>query len=86
MEFVKFEKSNNKNKKYKAILKDDKGSFKSVHFGDTRYQQYKDTTGLGEYTHLDHNDDKRRRLYKSRHEKTRHNKHSASWFSDNYLW
>ena len=30
--------------------------------------------------------DNRRRLYKIRHEKTRHKKFSPSWFSDRILW
>ena len=31
-----------------------------VHFGDERYEQFKDK--LGEYSHLDHNDPKRKKI------------------------
>jgi hypothetical protein len=59
---------------------------KWVHFGDTRYQHYRDRTPLRLYSHLNHGDAARRRNFKSRHERTRHVKYSASWFADNYLW
>ena len=50
-------KSNLKFKKYAVyVLKD--GKRRLIHFGDARYQQYKDKIGL--YSHLDHNDKKRR--------------------------
>jgi hypothetical protein len=39
---MKIEKSEKKNKKYKV-----KHNGKYVHFGDSRFQQFKDTTGLG---------------------------------------
>jgi len=77
-----FKKSTRKYKKYMVKLND--GT--TVHFGDNRYSQYKDKTGLGLYTHLDHLDKDRRARYKKRHEGTRHKKYSASWFSDQYLW
>ncbi len=40
---------------------------RAIHFGDTRYQQYQDSTGLGLYSHLDHNDERRRAMYFLRH-------------------
>ena len=44
-------KSNRKYKKYMATIVDDNGTiYKNVHFGDTRYQQYKDKTPLGLYS------------------------------------
>lgn len=55
---IKFIKSPRKNKKYRAILPNNK----TVDFGDSRYQQYKDTTGLGLYTNKDHLDKERRQL------------------------
>lgn len=60
---VQFKKSTRKNKKYAAKTP----SGKWVHFGDTRYQQYRDITGLGLYSHLDHKDPKRRVAYRKRH-------------------
>lgn len=85
--FEGFRKSKRKNKKYDAILYDTENKrTKIISFGDSRYQHYKDTTGLGEYSNLDHNDEERRRLYRSRHYKTHKKKYSPSWFSWNYLW
>ena len=46
---IVFKKSNKKFKKYKAILPNGE----EVHFGDTRYQQYKDRTPLKLYSNLD---------------------------------
>lgn len=56
------QKSSRKNKKYMAIVDD-----KKIHFGDNRFQQYKDRTPLKLYSHLDHNDKKRRMNYFKRH-------------------
>lgn len=56
------QKSSRKNKKYMAIVDD-----KKIHFGDNRHQQYKDITSLKLYSHLDHNDKKRRMNYFKRH-------------------
>ena len=78
-----FQQSTRKHKKYMVWVSQ---LDKWIHFGDTRYQQYRDSTPLQLYTHLDHLDPERRRLYKARHEKTRHVKWSASWFADRYLW
>ena len=78
---IKFELSNQKNKKYKAILPNGQ----TVSFGDVRYQQYKDKTPLKAYSNLDHNDKKRRELYYKRHNKD-YPKFSAGYFSKKYLW
>jgi hypothetical protein len=75
------EKSTRKHKKYMAIFPD--GT--KVHFGDNRYQQFKDSTGLGVYSSLDHGDTERRKRYYSRHGKYA-TKRSAKWFSHKYLW
>ena len=56
---MKFEKSKLKNKKYSVITP--KG--KKINFGDKRFQQFKDSTGLGLYSDLDHNDKKRKKNY-----------------------
>ena len=53
-----------KYKKYSVyVLKD--GKRRLIHFGDTRYQHFKDR--IGHYSHLDHNDKKRRENYYKRH-------------------
>lgn len=85
--FSRFEKSNSKNKKYDAILKNKKtGREKRVPFGDTRYEQFRDRTGLNLYSNLDHNDLNRRHLYLARHEKDMDNKFSSSYFAARFLW
>jgi len=75
-------KSKAKNKKYSVYIMKD-GKKKLIHFGDSRFSQYKDK--LGEYSHLDHNDKKRRELYYKRHGKAT-SKDSARYFSHKYLW
>jgi hypothetical protein len=57
---------------------------KKVYFGDQRYEQYYDK--MGYYSDLNHLDNKRRRLYKSRHQKDRFRTGSAGWFADKILW
>ena len=59
---IKIEPSTSGNKKYKAFVGD-----RIIHFGDKRYGQYKDSTGVGKYSKLDHNDKKRRKNYFNRH-------------------
>lgn len=91
-----FKKSNRKYKKYMV----ETPSGKTVHFGDTRYKQFKDATGLNLYTHLDHGDEKRRTNFLRRMKAIRNNnrnskegsqplwedKNSALYYSVNYLW
>ena len=85
---IEFKKSNMKNKKYAAILEHKSSKRKkTINFGDCRYKQYKDTTGLGLYSHKDHLDKKRRDAYKLRHHKDiRDGEFSAGYFSMNFLW
>ena len=85
---VGFERGTAKHKKYKALLEHkDSGKKISVHFGDVRYQQYRDSTGMGIYTHLNHGDPWRRAKYRMRHKKhVREDYYSPSWFSYYYLW
>jgi hypothetical protein len=71
--------SNRKNKKYMV-----KVGNKWVHFGDRRYQHYRDSTPLKAFSKLDHGDDKRRELYYKRHGKAK--PLSAKYFSHKYLW
>ena len=84
---IRFERSRTRGKKYDSIIEDKVTKRQQrVPFGDVSFQQYRDTTGLKLYSRLDHNDPKRRAAYKARHEKTRHKKFSASWYSDTFLW
>ena len=74
--------SNAKNKKYSVfVLKDNKK--KLIHFGDKRYQQFKDKIGF--YKKLDHNDPKRKKLYFIRHGKST-DKNTAKYWSNKILW
>lgn len=70
-----------KHKKYRVILNDE------THrdFGDKRHFQYRDRTPLKAYSHLDHNDKKRRELYYKRHNKDGP-PYSPDWLSKKYLW
>jgi hypothetical protein len=56
------------------------------HFGDTRYEHYRDTTPLRLYAHLNHHDRRRRNLYRVRHERDRHVVGSSGWLADKFLW
>ena len=86
-EFVKIVKSEAKNKKYAAILKNKKtGRFKTVNFGQKFFEQYRDSTGLGLYSHLDHDDEKRRDNFKKRFGRLLDKKYTATWFANKYLW
>jgi hypothetical protein len=83
---IKFQKSDKPAKKYKATFIDPKTKReKTVYFGDPKYQQFKDSTPLKLYKHLDHNDPKRRELYYMRHPKD-YPKYSPDWLSKKYLW
>jgi len=75
-------KSTHKNKKYMAVFDNGKPT---IHFGDNRYEQFKDSTNLKLYSNLDHNDIKRKNAYYSRHGKDAI-LYSAKWFSHKYLW
>ncbi len=75
-------KSKSKNKKYSVyVLKNDKKRL--IHFGDSRYGQYKDKIGV--YSSLDHGDKQRRKNYHSRHGKAT-DKNTAKYWSHKILW
>ena len=88
--YMNFKKSKVKNKKYSVITP--KG--KKIDFGDKRFQQFKDTTGLGLYSDLDHNDKKRKKNYCKRSgnikdkkgDLTKNDKESANYYARTYLW
>ena len=65
---VRIERARAKHKKYTAIVRDSStGRERRVNFGDSRYQQFRDTTPLRLYSGKDHGDAKRRRAYFMRH-------------------
>tara|TARA_R110002153_G_scaffold185499_1_gene338589 strand:- start:624 stop:881 length:258 start_codon:yes stop_codon:yes gene_type:complete len=72
-----------KNKKYSVYVKNGKGGIKLINFGDSRYGQFKDK--LGHYKNLDHNDEKRKKNYYSRHGKAT-SKDTAKYWSHKILW
>ena len=87
-------KSTRKNKKYMAWVKE---KAQWVHFGGYGYPQYKDTTGVGLFTHLDHLDkDRRRRFFnrfsnlttkkESMEKEKKKNGISPLYLSMKYLW
>tara|TARA_R110000764_G_scaffold53079_3_gene115364 strand:+ start:1773 stop:2051 length:279 start_codon:yes stop_codon:yes gene_type:complete len=77
-------KSKVKNKKYSVYVKaDNKRGVKIIHFGDSRYGQFKDK--IGEYKSLDHGDPKRKKNYYSRHGKTS-DKNTAKYWANKILW
>jgi hypothetical protein len=74
--------SKTEHKKYDVYdVKTDK---KIASFGHRDYNHFHDR--IGAYSHKDTHDTARRRLYKMRHEKDRHNYQSAGWFADRFLW
>jgi len=86
---IEFSKSKVKNKKYAV-----KYNGKTINFGDSRMEQYKDSTGLGLYTSKNHLDPVRRKSYLARAkgiknkkgELTWKDKASANYYSVRYLW
>lgn len=86
--FVRFQKSKTKHKKYDAIIKNKKtGKEIKIPFGDSRFEHFKDSTGLGLYSYLNHGDKDRRSNYKKRHSVyIKPNMYSAGYFSNRYLW
>ena len=84
----KLQKSKHKFKKYDAVLINKiNNKFVNIPFGDSRYEQYKDTTGLKLYSSKDHGDKIRRDAYRARHSKDiRDGYYSAGYFALKYLW
>ena len=84
--FIRFEISRKKSKKYDGLIQHKKtGIIKRIGFGQLGAQQYKDSTDLGPYSHLDHLDEERKKNYYLRFGKEA-KKYSAKWFAHNYLW
>ena len=73
--------------KYTAVLiNKETGRERLINFGHQDYQQYKDATGLGLFSHKNHNDRERRERYKERHKNDNLNCYSPGYFSMRYLW
>lgn len=85
---VGFRPSRRPHKKYEALLEHKlTGKEASVHFGDDRFEQYHDSTGVGAYAHMDHWDKKRRASYRRRHKPLlRPGYFTPGYFSWTYLW
>ena len=89
---VGFERSHVRGKKYDAILRNKKtrsnGHYqvRRVPFGAVGYEQFKDSTGKGLYSRVNHGDPKRRRNYRTRHHGENKRKFSSGYFSWKYLW
>ena len=81
MENYEIKISTRKNKKYDVF----KNGNYHLSFGDSRYQQYKDTTPLKHYSNLDHNDKQRLKNYYSRFRMTG-DKNLARYWSNKFLW
>lgn len=84
-----FMKSANKNKKYAVVY-----NGKTINFGDSKMEQYRDTTGLGLYTSKDHLDPVRRKSYLARAKGIKNAKGELTWkmksspnyYSVRFLW
>lgn len=76
-------KSKRKNKKYDVY--DAKGNY-FLSFGDKRYEHYQDK--IGDYSHLDHMDKKRRANYRKRSAGIGFldDTNSPNYWSRKYLW
>jgi len=85
-----FKRSTNPNKKY--MVKTPKGRL--IHFGARDMEHYKDTTGLGLFSHLNHLDKNRREAYHKRHKAIKKkdgsyaylDKEQPAYYSLKYLW
>lgn len=83
-----FKKSQAKGKKYAAYIENKTNKrIRTLNFGSTSHEQFKDSTGLGLYSGLNHGDRERKKRYKARHQVFIRDKHySAGYFSMRYLW
>ena len=87
---MEIKQSTQKNKKYMVKLNIDKW----IHFGDSRYEQFRDSTPLKLYSYLDHKDKERRKNYLLRAKGIKNksgaltylDKNSPNYWSIKYLW
>lgn len=89
-DLIGFRISSRYNKKYDAIIKNKQdGTLVYIPFGSRSplMQQYKDSTGIGAYSHLDHNDKVRRIKFRIRFKGQYDPDYfSPLYFSWVYLW
>ena len=86
---MEIKQSTQKNTKYMVLVND-----KWIHFGDSRYEQFRDSTPLKLYSYLDHKDKERRRNYLQRAKGIKNkfgaltylDKNSPNYWSIKYLW
>ena len=65
---VSIKKSTMPEKKYTAVVRDlSTRSERTLHFGHSDYEQFKDSTGKGHYSSRNHGDERRKRNYFNRH-------------------
>lgn len=65
------DRSTRAGKKYMAVVRDNRtGAKRTLHFGAYDYEQYKDRTKLGAFSHKNHGDRSRQRNYYNRHSGT----------------
>jgi hypothetical protein len=87
LKLLRIEVSPRTHKKYVAVLHNTTTNrLNRVHFGDSRYQQYRDRTKLKRWAHLDHDDRDRRKKFRQRFRWAAKKKFSAAYFSWTYLW
>lgn len=85
-----FAKSTRSAKKYMVVTP----SGRTIHFGAKGYQQFRDSTGVHAWSHMDHNDPERRKRYRKRHGAIRNKRgvlahrdpECPAYYSWNYLW
>jgi hypothetical protein len=87
---IKIIKSDNKNKKYDAIIKNIiNGQLSTVSFGNINKKHYMDKTPLGLYKHLNHYDEQKRIDYITENKnkiKGIKNKFSPDYFTAKFLY
>ena len=83
IQIIDIKKSSRKNKKYVANVVIDGITHQNIHFGDIRYNHFRDSTPIKLYSHLDHNDHQRRLRFHQRHKS---NTGPSSTMSKFYLW
>lgn len=64
---VEITKSRRRHKKYAAVVEHKRtGRRRTIHFGHSDYQHYRDRTKVGAWSHADHGDRERLRRYYTR--------------------
>ena len=86
---LEFKKSTRKGKKYMVYYNN-----KWIHFGDSRMEHFRDSTGLNLYSHLNHVEPIRQKSYLARAKGIKNkagkltylDKNSPNYYSINFLW